>query len=74
MSDVARLRYLPVALIFGGLIFTLGVYPLLIVWWPSGWRLQPNQPEYEPMIPGGRVRRWEYFCFWLRETRCRIVA
>jgi hypothetical protein len=31
MSDVARLCYLRVALIFVGLIFILGVYPLMIM-------------------------------------------
>ena len=52
MSDTARLRYLRVALIIFGLIFLLGVYPLMMAWWPSGWRWQPNQPEYEQMILG----------------------
>jgi hypothetical protein len=47
-----RLRYLRVALIFVGLIFVFGVYPLMMAWWPSGWRWQPNQPEYEQMILG----------------------
>jgi hypothetical protein len=23
-----------------------------MAWWPSGWRWQPNQPEYEQMILG----------------------
>jgi len=35
-----------------GLIFLLGVYPLMMYLWPSGWRWQPNQPEYEQMILG----------------------
>ena len=52
MSDATRLRYLRVALILVGLIFILGVYPLMMAWWPSGWRWQPNQPEYEQMILG----------------------
>lgn len=30
----------------------LGVYPLMMFLWPSGWRWQPNQPEYEQMILG----------------------
>src|SRR5271154_5193997 len=52
MSDAARVRYLRIALILVGLIFILGVYPLMMAWWPSGWRWQPNQPEYEQMILG----------------------
>ena len=31
---------------------TSGVYPLMMSWWPAGWRWQPNQPEYEQMILG----------------------
>ncbi len=52
MNDETRVRYLRVALVLFGLIFTLGVYPLMMAWWPSGWRWQPNQPEYEQMILG----------------------
>lgn len=52
MDPVARLRYLRVALVLVGLIFVVGVYPLMMTWWPSGWRWQPNQPEYEQMILG----------------------
>ena len=52
MSDATRLRYLRVALILVGLIFTVGVYPLMMFLWPAGWRWQPNQPEYEQMILG----------------------
>ena len=47
MNPATRLRYLRVALILVGLIFVVGVYPLMTAWWPSGWRWQPNQPEYE---------------------------
>jgi hypothetical protein len=43
------LRY---ALVLVGLIFIVGVYPLMMALWPSGWRWQPNQPEYEQMILG----------------------
>jgi hypothetical protein len=35
-----------------GLIFILGVYPLMMSLWPSGWRWSPNQPQYEQMILG----------------------
>ena len=52
MDPVTRLRYLRVALVLVGLIFVVGVYPLMMTWWPSGWRWQPNQPEYEQMILG----------------------
>jgi hypothetical protein len=37
---------------FVGLIFVFAVYPLMMSLWPSGWRWQPNQPEYEQMILG----------------------
>jgi len=47
-----RLRFLRVALILFGLIFLFGVYPLMMAWWPAGWRWSPNQPEYEQMILG----------------------
>ena len=47
-----RERALKVVLVLVGLIFLLGVYPLMMVLWPSGWRWQPNQPEYEQMILG----------------------
>jgi sterol desaturase/sphingolipid hydroxylase (fatty acid hydroxylase superfamily) len=43
---------LKVVLVIVGLIFLLGVYPLMMFLWPSGWRWQPNQPEYEQMILG----------------------
>jgi len=43
---------LKVVLVLVGLIFLLGVYPLMMFLWPSGWRWQPNQPEYEQMILG----------------------
>lgn len=47
-----RERILQVVLVAVGLIFVLGVYPLMMYLWPSGWRWQPNQPEYEQMILG----------------------
>ncbi len=47
-----RERTLKVVLVMVGLIFLLGVYPLMMFLWPSGWRWQPNQPEYEQMILG----------------------
>src|SRR6185503_18534780 len=47
-----RKRALQVVLTLVGLIFLVGVYPLMMYLWPSGWRWQPNQPEYEQMILG----------------------
>jgi hypothetical protein len=47
-----REQALKVVLVLVGLIFLLGVYPLMMFLWPSGWRWQPNQPEYEQMILG----------------------
>jgi hypothetical protein len=41
-----------VALILVGLIFVFGVYPLMMFFWPSGWRWSPNQAQYEQMILG----------------------
>lgn len=52
MNPATRLRYLRVALVLVGLIFIVGVYPLMMAWWPAGWRWQPNQPHYEQMILG----------------------
>jgi hypothetical protein len=52
MTPATRLRSLRVLLVVVGLIFILAVYPLMTVLWPSGWRWQPNQPEYEQMILG----------------------
>ena len=49
---MSRERLLKVVLVLVGLIFLLGVYPLMMFLWPSGWRWQPNQPEYEQMILG----------------------
>src|SRR6516162_88119 len=43
---------LKIVLILVGVIFLVGVYPLMMFLWPSGWRWQPNQPEYEQMILG----------------------
>jgi uncharacterized protein DUF6632 len=47
-----RERILRTVLVAVGLIFLFGVYPLMMYLWPSGWRWQPNQPEYEQMILG----------------------
>lgn len=47
-----RERTLKIVLVLVGLIFLFGVYPLMMFLWSSGWRWQPNQPEYEQMILG----------------------
>jgi len=52
VNAAAQVRYLRIALIVVGLIFIVGVYPLMMALWPSGWRWSPNQPEYEQMILG----------------------
>ena len=52
MNPATRIKFLRIALILVGLIFLFGVYPLMMNFWPSGWRWQPNQPEYEQMILG----------------------
>ncbi|MGA2810762.1 MAG: DUF6632 domain-containing protein [Candidatus Acidiferrum sp.] len=52
MALETRVRYLRVALILVGVIFIFGVYPLMMNFWPSGWRWSPNQPQYEQMILG----------------------
>jgi len=46
-----RDRALKLVLVVVGLIFLAGVYPSMM-FWPSGWRWLPNQPEYEQMIVG----------------------
>ena len=43
---------LKVVLVLVGLVFLFAVYPPMMYLWPSGWRWQPNQPEYEQMILG----------------------
>jgi hypothetical protein len=52
MNSNTRLGVLRAVLVVTGLIFIFGVYPLMMSLWPSGWRWQPNQPEYEQMILG----------------------
>src|SRR5229473_699396 len=47
-----RKRALQIVLMLVGLIFLVGVYPLMMFLWPSGWRWQPHQPQYEQMILG----------------------
>jgi hypothetical protein len=46
-----RMRFLRLALVLFGAIFLFGLYPLMTAW-PSGWRWNPSQTEYEQMIVG----------------------
>ncbi len=50
MPDKAQQPLSTFLLVFG-LVFIFGVWPLMM-FWPSGWQWQPNQPEYEQMILG----------------------
>lgn len=51
MSQTARIKYLPAALVVVGLIFIVGIYPLTIIW-PSGWSWHTGQSHYLQMILG----------------------
>jgi hypothetical protein len=51
MNDSLRLDYLRVALIAVGLIFSIGIYPLTVLW-PSGWVWHVGQSHYLLMIVG----------------------
>lgn len=46
-----KMFWLRCALVAFGLVFFLGIFPLM-QFWPSGWRWTPNQVEYEQMIIG----------------------
>ena len=52
MSTEQRLKYLRIFLVLFGLIFILGVYPMMNWIWPEGWGWEPRQYEYEQMIIG----------------------
>jgi hypothetical protein len=47
-----KLKYLRIALRIIGALFIVGIYPLMMWIWPSGWSWEPRQPEYEQMIIG----------------------
>jgi len=51
MTEADRIKYLRIALLLVGLIFTFGIYPLTIVW-PSGWSWHMGQSDYLQMILG----------------------
>lgn len=51
MTEADRAKYLRVVLLLVGLIFTVGIYPLTIIW-PSGWAWHTGQSDYLQMILG----------------------
>jgi hypothetical protein len=52
MTESDRIKYLRVALLLVGLIFTFGIWPLTIVW-PSGWAWHAEgRSDYLEMILG----------------------
>ena len=68
MSDESREQYLRIALVVFGLIFLVGVLPLMMAW-PSGWRWIPNQSEYEQMILGVYATLGIFMLLATREPR-----
>ena len=51
MAGADHIKYLRIALLLVGLIFTVGIYPLTIIW-PSGWSWHTGQSDYLQMILG----------------------
>jgi len=51
MPETDRTKYLRIALLVVGVIFTVGIYPLTIIW-PSGWSWHMGQSDYLQMILG----------------------
>jgi hypothetical protein len=51
MTEVDRVKYLRLVLLVVGVIFTIGIYPLTIIW-PSGWAWHTGQSDYLQMILG----------------------
>jgi hypothetical protein len=51
MTEADRIKYLRIALLLVGLIFTFGIYPLTILW-PSGWSWLMGPSHYLQMILG----------------------
>jgi len=52
MTEEQKLKYLQIALYVFGSFFVIGIYPMMMWIWPSGWGWTPRQPEYEQMIIG----------------------
>ena len=51
MAEDVRARLLRIALVAVGLVFILGIYPLMIIW-PSGWTWHTGHSDYPMMIVG----------------------
>ncbi len=51
MTGGDELKYLRAALVVVGVIFVVGVYPLMIVW-PAGWAWHTGHLDYPLMIVG----------------------
>ena len=52
MNNEQKLKFLKIALVVFGAFFIIGIYPMMMWIWPSGWGWTPRQPEYEQMIMG----------------------
>ena len=52
MNNEQKLKFLKIALVVFGVFFIIGIYPMMMWIWPSGWGWTPRQPEYEQMIVG----------------------
>ena len=52
MNNEQELKLLKIALVVFGVFFIIGIYPMMMWIWPSGWGWTPRQPEYEQMIIG----------------------
>jgi hypothetical protein len=68
VSDESREQYLRIALVVFGLIFLVGVLPMMMVW-PAGWRWIPNQSHYEQMILGVYATLGIFMLLATREPR-----
>lgn len=51
MSDANRIKYLKATLFAVGVIFVVGIYPLMVLW-PSGWTWHTGHSHYPAMILG----------------------
>ena len=51
MTNAKRLKYLRIALVVIGALFTFGVYPLVLIW-PSGFAWHTGYSDYLIMIVG----------------------
>jgi hypothetical protein len=55
MSETNRLKFLKIALVLVGVIFSAGLFTLMIAWpslWPSGWAWHAGHSHYPMMIVG----------------------